>query len=184
MANQLAHVFSDLPTPGKPVVSKDIQTGLYLSARDHLTTKLERSGKDLTLDGWPNKLNARAEGSKVIFENPVFGDDVWARVQPWKPESLTAFTGVYANDEAQTQLRILTEGSRLVLRNSPHGAFPLQPTYTDDFTSDLGNIHFLRDGHGKITALRLSGQRVWDLRFTRQADAGTGNNSAAGPSGE
>ena len=185
IGHQLAHLFSELPAPGKPVVSKDIQAGLYLNPRDHSTTKIKRSGNNITLDGWPNKLNARAEGNQVIFENPVFGNDVWERVESWKPEGLTAFTGVYTSDEAQTQLRIVVEDGKLVLHNSPHGSFPLQPTCRDDFAGDLGNIHFIRDGSGKIAGLRLSGQRVWDLRFARQEPSpAPRRNSTPGTSGE
>jgi len=110
---------------------------------------------------------------------------VWERVEPWKPENLTAFVGVYASDEAQAQLRIVREDHQLVLHNSPHGSFPLQPTYRDDFASELGNVHFLRDKSGKIDGLRLSGQRVWDLRFTRDSSSPAPQlNSGRGPSGE
>ena len=73
IAHQLARLFSDLPAAKKPVISDNIRGGLYVSLRDHLTTKVVRTGNSLTLDGWPNKVKVRSEGDKLIFDNPVFG---------------------------------------------------------------------------------------------------------------
>jgi len=101
----------------------------------------------------------------------VYGDDVWERVEPWTPANQSAFVGVYASDEAETVLRVVVENGNLAIHRRPNSSFTLKPTYTDAFECSLGNVRFLRDATGKIAALSLSGPRVWDLRFTRDAAA-------------
>jgi hypothetical protein len=46
----------------------------------------------------------------------------------------------------------------------------LTPVFPDGFSSPLGWIVFHRDASGRPTGLSVSQDRVWDLRFTRQAD--------------
>jgi hypothetical protein len=130
--------------------------------------EVKRTANGLTLNGRPNKLNVRSGGNKIIFENPVFGDDIWERVEPWKPTDLGAFVGVFTSDEAEARLSIVIKDHELVAHNSPHASFALQPTYADDFWCELGSIHFERDRTKNVVGLRLSGERVWDLQFARQ----------------
>ena len=104
----------------------------------------------------------------MFTANPVSGEDVWERVEPWTSTELNEFAGVYASDEAEVTLRVVLENGSLVIHRRPDASFPLKPTYTDAFESQLGNIHFLRDAAGKIVAFSLGESRVWDLRFTRQ----------------
>jgi hypothetical protein len=104
----------------------------------------------------------------MFLPNPVYGEDVWERVEQFTPANLSAFAGVYASDEAETALRVVLENGNLVIHRRPDASFTLKPTYADAFDSPLGSVHFLRDATGKIVALSLAGSRVWDLRFTRQ----------------
>jgi hypothetical protein len=80
---------------------------------------------------------------------------------------------MYASDEAEVALRVVVENRSLVIHRRPDASFPLKPTYTDAFESQLGNVRFHRDASGKIVALSLSNARVWDLRFGRQKSDGT-----------
>jgi hypothetical protein len=104
----------------------------------------------------------------MFLPNPVYGEDVWERVEQFIPANLSAFAGVYASDEAETVLRVVLENGKLTIHRRPDASFTLEPTYADAFQSPLGSVRFLRDTTGKIVALSLAASRVWDLRFTRQ----------------
>ena len=147
---------------------KDAKAGLYRNTRDHDTIKVENKNGVLTFGGQPFDGAVRFANDKMFLPNPVYGDDVWERVEPWTPADLGAFTGVYASDEAETVLRVVVENGKLVMHRRPDASFTLEPTYADAFASPLDDVRFLRDTTGKIVALSLASGRVWDLRFTRQ----------------
>jgi len=45
----------------------------------------------------------------------------------------------------------------------------LKPLYADAFEApQLGTVIFRRDAAGQVTALSVSQDRVWDLRFLRR----------------
>ncbi|HEX4321724.1 MAG TPA: serine hydrolase domain-containing protein [Acidobacteriaceae bacterium] len=150
------------PTASSPLNSaKSADAGLYRSVRDHATVES---------DGNPVGTRVRFADGKMFTANPTYGEDVWERVEAWTPKELGSFVGVYSSDEAETELRVAFENGKLVIHRRPDASFPLTPRYEDAFESDLGNVHFLRDGAGKVVALSLGDSRVWDLRFTRQAE--------------
>jgi len=164
MANQIMRLYLGIAAPepsasSPSVPSKSPNAGLYRNVRDHGTVES---------DGRSAGASVRFEGGKMFTANPVYGEDVWERVEPWTPTDLNEFAGVYASDEAEVALRVVLENGSLVIHRRPDASFPLKPTYFDAFESQLGSVHFLRDGAGKIVGLSLGESRVWDLRFTRQ----------------
>ena len=59
----------------------------------------------------------------------------------------------------------------LVLRRRPDTTISLMPAYAGAFSSALGLfVVFERDASGRVAALTVTQERVWNLRFTRQAD--------------
>ena len=161
-------MYLGLPAPDPPVQPRDARPGLYRSVRDHSTIKVENTNAALSVDGRPVPSAARFVNDKMFLRNPVYGEDVWERVDQFIPADLSAFAGIYASDEAETVLRVELENGNLVIHRRPDASFKLEPTYAGAFESPLGSVHFLRDTSGKIVALSLAGSRVWDLRFTRQ----------------
>lgn len=126
----------------------------------------------VTSDGYTYEFGGRGEmrttdefGTVVIYD----------RVEPAKPpvDQLKAFAGRYFSDEIDTTLEALVEGSRLVLRRRPDFTTPLTPVYADAFSTNFGWVIFRRDASGRVVALSLSLERMWDLPFTRQPEAGT-----------
>ena len=72
-------------------------------------------------------------------------------------------------DEAETVLHASVENGRLVLKRRPDTSLALEPLYADAFLApQLGTVIFRRDANGRITALSVSEDRVWDLRFERR----------------
>jgi CubicO group peptidase (beta-lactamase class C family) len=155
-AHQIANLYRNLPKPDPPSPPPGFKPGLYRSVRDNRTVNVDSPTP-----------NQRFADGKMMISNPTYGEDIWERVDQWVPSDLTAFTGSYASDEAETVLTVTLESGKLTLHRRPNSSFPLKPTYTDAFDSPLGSVRFLRDAAGKITALSVGEPRVWDLRFTR-----------------
>jgi CubicO group peptidase (beta-lactamase class C family) len=165
---KIARSYLGLPAPDPPVPPKDATLGLYRNVRDHSIVKVENTNGALTFGGRPVESAARFANERMFLPNPVYGEDVWERVEQFIPANLSAFAGFYASDEAETVLRVVLENGKLTIHRRPDASFTLEPTYADAFESPLGSVRFLRDATGKIVALSLAGSRVWDLRFTRQ----------------
>lgn len=160
---------SAVEVPGQP---KDPKPGLYVFIRDHGAAQVNDANGVLTIGGYPARVKARFSGDQMFTSNPVYGEDVWERVEPWMPQDLGAFAGTYASEEAETVLRVAVDDGKLVIHRRPDGSFPLKPTYADAFDCELGSVRFLKDAAGKVETLSLGGARVWDMRFTRkEADA-------------
>jgi CubicO group peptidase (beta-lactamase class C family) len=91
------------------------------------------------------------------------------RVQPWMPtrSELEAFEGTYRSDDAETTFVVTLEGSELRIWQRPNETRTLDPVYPDAFRSRWSIIRFRRDESGDVTALSLSIDRVYDMRFAR-----------------
>jgi len=122
-------------------------------------------------DGRPTEAKVRFEGNTMLVANPQYGEDTWELVQPWTPASLDEFIGEYVSDDAETTLRVELKDGKLELHRRPNKTFVLKPTYSDAFSSSMGNVHFVRGPQGKPVAFDLGSARVWSLRFTRKEPA-------------
>jgi CubicO group peptidase (beta-lactamase class C family) len=90
------------------------------------------------------------------------------------PDDLKALAGTYVSEESETTLTIDVNGESLVVSRRPDVKIPLTPAYKDAFAApELGVVIFRRDAAGRVSALSVAQDRVWDLRFTRQTGAGT-----------
>jgi CubicO group peptidase (beta-lactamase class C family) len=81
---------------------------------------------------------------------------------------LSAYSGRYVSDEAETEFVVMVEGGELVLKRRPDTTLRMRPTGPDTFAvSSLGTITFRRVG-GSVNALSVRLDRVWDLSFQRR----------------
>ena len=97
--------------------------------------------------------------------------EMYERVTPARPtiDQLRELAGTYVSDEAETALTVGQSGESLVIRRRPDTTLKLTPVYADAFdVPQLGLVVFHRDG-GRVSGLSVSQDRVWDLRFARQA---------------
>jgi hypothetical protein len=186
-AQQIARLYLQLPKPdaaAKVIHSTEgMKPGLYRNRREHGVIDVEDVKGLVKFNGVPAWAQVRFSGDTMIMTNSVYGDDVWDRVEPWKPNStpsptlkdLSAFVGTYSSDEAETVLRVALEDGKLVIHRRPDASFVLKPTYEDAFGSDLASVRFIRAplgsrGAGRVIALILGDSRVWELRFTREPE--------------
>jgi CubicO group peptidase (beta-lactamase class C family) len=83
------------------------------------------------------------------------------------PADLAAYAGTFTSDEAETTLRVEVRGDALVVLRRPDTAIPLRPHSRDRFDAgSLGLVTFHRES-GRVTALSVTQDRVWDLRFEK-----------------
>jgi hypothetical protein len=96
--------------------------------------------------------------------------DAYEKVPSAKPalDQLTELAGTYVSDEAETTLTAAVDGDVLVIKRRPDVTLRMTPVYADAFAApQLGLVIFRRSG-GRVTALSVVQDRVWDLRFARQ----------------
>jgi hypothetical protein len=126
----------------------------------------------VTDDGYSYEFDGRGQ----MRASDEFGTVVvYDRVEPATPsvDQLKAFVGPYLSDEVGATLNVVLDGGRLVIRRRPDLTVPLTPVYADAFWGALGWVVFRRDASGRIVALSVSQDRMWDLPYTRQAEPGT-----------
>jgi len=84
---------------------------------------------------------------------------------------LQAIVGRYHSDEAAADYVISMAGGALLMRvvDRPDSVEPLVPTYAGAFSWSGGEVavRLLQAADGHVTGLRLSDDRVWDLRANR-----------------
>jgi CubicO group peptidase (beta-lactamase class C family) len=100
--------------------------------------------------------------------------DRYERVTRARPtiDTLKELVGTYVSDEAETVLTVVVTGESLMIKRRPDTSLKLTPVYADAFDApQLGLVIFHRDG-GRVAGLSVSQDRVWDLRFVRQSQAG------------
>jgi hypothetical protein len=112
-----------------------------------------------------------ASGGKLRVAGGNGPPENYERVERATPTAgeLEALAGVYSSDEAEAVFDLSVDGSRLTLRRRPFTSLTLEPLYAGAFDAPgLGLIRFRRDAAGKVTALSVTTDRVWDMRFPRQ----------------
>ncbi|HEX4915537.1 MAG TPA: serine hydrolase [Vicinamibacterales bacterium] len=84
------------------------------------------------------------------------------------PATLADYTGDYWSDEAETRLTAVIDKNRLLLRRRPGTLIELELIGKDVFRGSIGTVTFRRNASGRVDALSIKQDRVWDLRFDRQ----------------
>ncbi len=91
-----------------------------------------------------------------------------AMTPPPTATQLAEFSAAYWSDEAEVSLTAAVENGALVLKRRPDAVMALTAIDRDTFRGSIGTVTFRRDTAGKINALSITQDRVWDLRFQRQ----------------
>jgi hypothetical protein len=191
MAKAIADLLLPVPQSSAPPVSQPLAadeaarfTGLYrsLTPARIITIAMQQDRLTSSNAGPLTRLSATrfdASGAFTFaFDGPgqlrvtdEFGtSDVFDRVEPARPDvaQLRELAGRYFSGEIDTTLNVTLEDARLVIRGRPDATIVLNPVLRDGFTSGLGWMIFQRDSAGRVVGVNVSGERVWNLRFTRQ----------------
>lgn len=89
----------------------------------------------------------------------------------YSEEELKEFVGNYYSDELDCFYRIQIESGTLILHRTRLNDIQLKPFKTNVFLADLWylkEIKFVRDKYNKINGLKVSGERVNELFFTKE----------------
>jgi len=111
------------------------------------------------------------EGHRIRVTDEYGSVEIYERAKKAAPTStqLQELAGTYVSDEAETTLVAAVDGGSLVLKRRPDTVITLTPQYADAFTGpQLGLVIFRRDASGRVSAMTVNQDRVWDLRFARQ----------------
>ena len=123
---------------------------------------------DRASDRGPWRLSVQPPGQ----EKP----DVFERVAEFQPTvgQLTAYAGRYVSEEIEPVYRIVVANSSLVLTRLKSKPQKLRPTLADYFESPRFDLHFQRDGAGKVTGFVLDAGRIKNFRFRRAGEMEAG----------
>jgi len=173
-ATQYAHAVADIylgdrakgpaPAPARSTEEIAAHAGMYRSTV---------TGVPITVGGSRDTLRGRTwtfDGRGAVATDEYGTTERYDRVTAAhpSPQDLAAYTGSYVSDEAETEFRAELKDGQLVLKHRPDTTIPLTPLYADAFEApQLGTVIFRRDASGRITALSVSQDRVWDLRFVK-----------------
>lgn len=147
------------------------ETPLVALSALHLT---DGEGTTIELDGTGRGLMDEGSGAPVVLERVAAANPTAAQLE--------GLVGRYDSDEAETTFTARVRAGALELAQRPATVYRLTPLYADAFDSDLGTIVFRRDAAGRVTALSVVQDRVWDLRFRRETPAATKRVLAFGDS--
>jgi CubicO group peptidase (beta-lactamase class C family) len=94
------------------------------------------------------------------------------RVEAYAPTrtDLQSVVGHYRSAEAEAAFIVSLDGDHLqfTVENRPEATGPLKPVYKDAFSGPQGLVRLVFGPGGTVTALRLSNDRVWNLRAERE----------------
>lgn len=164
----------------------DAITGLYRSTLTGEPLRVIREGNAIRIDRGPSlvPLSASAfvtgdgaitwelrepDGARLVdsFDTVTRYEKV-AAARPSASE-LQEPAGTYVSGEAEVSMTVAVEDGALVLKRRPATRLTLTPIYPDAFGApELGLVIFRRDARGRINALSVVQDRVWDLRFERE----------------
>lgn len=83
-------------------------------------------------------------------------------------QALQELVGRYTSAEAEKTITVELESGTLLVRVRSDRVIPLTGAYRDAFRSLIGTAIFRRGIDGKVNAVSIGDERVWDLRFERQ----------------
>lgn len=106
---------------------------------------------------------------KILRLNPDEGERTGERIAPisLKSKKLSDFVGDYYSEELAALTSVRLQEDKLFLQGRKRSV-ELTPFLKDAFKSDIGQIHFLRDGK-KIVGYTITTGRVRNLHFDRVA---------------
>jgi hypothetical protein len=126
---------------------------------------MQATGILLTFERVPGEPAASFKG--LFAGQPFTG----RRIAPLPVESLTEVLGDYWSEELQTGYRLMIDGDRLIARHARHTDTALYGTTTENLTGDawwFARVDVTRDAKGLVDGLRVTGNRVRNVRFVRR----------------
>lgn len=164
----------------------DARAGLYRSRLDGRAVRLVRNGASLRIEHGAPLLpqssthfvtvagqHWRFSGADTVEIADRYDRILYDRADETRmtPDQLAALVGQYRSTEADTTVQLSLDGGQLTLHRAPETRIPLEPLYRDAFSAGgLGTLLVNRTADGSVGSVSVMQDRVWNLRFTRDAD--------------
>jgi CubicO group peptidase (beta-lactamase class C family) len=116
------------------------------------------------------------KGGTLTVTAPNGTTEAYERVEAVRPTptQLGAYVGGYWSDDVEVALQVALEAGELTLTRRPDTKLTLRALYKDAFAAPgFGLIRFRRNAQGRVSALSVVLDRVWDMRFERRSAPGT-----------
>ncbi len=166
-ATEYAHAVADLYLPNRTNTVPAAATPLPSSS----STLFRNVDNGLVIAAAPAGATWTQQGERLTVTDRYGVEEDYERVPAAHPApaDLDALSGTYTSDEAQIALTVAVSHGALTITRRPDPSFTLTPLYVDAFRApQLGTIIFRRDAAGRVAALSVVNERVWDLRFARR----------------
>lgn len=170
-----------------PIPQPEKYVGLWKNEKTKAPTRFALTNGELRFGNSP--VGAMPDGSlmigaaKLTFKNDNLGKPSFFEARnpngdasrytleiEWQPtaEDLAAFVGEWYSDEAEANIKFVSEATNAVLVIKPSTRVTLRPLYKDYFADQSGQIiWFDRDASGKVVAMHIGGSRMRNMPFTR-----------------
>lgn len=147
--------------------SAKVTVAVLCNAGNANATQLARSVSDAFLGA---RANASAPPSRTLPEaqGPNLDPPAGASTE-LSATQLAEYAGTYWSDDIETAFVVAVENGALVMRRRPDALVTMRPQGGDQFQAGagVGVVRFHRT-NGKVTALGVTQDRVWDLRFVKR----------------
>lgn len=153
---------------GVPVELKLAEGGLKVGGGQQLATvssaQFEADGTVLRFEGTDRFTLADRYGGLASYRRGTAASPT--------AKDLAGYAGAYVSDEAGVTFLIGAKGNHLTLamKNHPEAVFEMASSYADAFDLEGLLVRFDRNAGGKVTGLRLTGERVRNVQFNRLPD--------------
>jgi len=168
-ATEYAHEVADLYLPQHTRTAAAPARPLPASA----ATLFRNVDNGMVLSSVPSGSTWTIAGDRLTVTDRYSVESIFERAPAASPTpaELEALAGTYVSDEAQTALTVTVAQGALTVVRRPDATFTMTPLYADAFRAPrLGTVIFRRDAGGRVTALSVVDDRVWDLRFAKVSD--------------
>lgn len=183
IGHRVADIFLPPAAPARPYVAKGpFPSGLYAEVRTGFPLRIAATADGITADG-----RALKPVSPGRWDAPggdlIFGKDgslsrltregimvAFRKVEPVASPGAADFTGRFVSIDNPVELIVSGDGSGIAINRPGWPPLKLTPSYKDVFVSEMGLISFVRDGAGKVTGLKVSDGRAYNMAFERSGN--------------
>ena len=148
-------------------------TGLFLKLGTKAEKLIPLSNYSFTFHGGYGIVRFN-KSIKNSFEICLYDEKhILRKYEPWVllKSNIEEYTGIFENNEVDTQYEIAAQGDSLVLSHVKYDSVKLTPVALDQFSCKhdwMNNINFIRNNDGKISGFEINYGRVLHLYFEKK----------------
>lgn len=144
-----------------------------MNGRDRVALKSLGQGTFVMTSGPRTRATFEVRPDGAVLLKPAGTTQVLVKTEAFKPsaDQLAEFAGIYRSDEMDAVFRMTIKDGVLRLERSKQRPNPLDPLVVDTFRAMPGVVQFTRDAAGRVSGFTLQGNRVKNVKFSKEASA-------------